>query len=305
MTISGNCLYVADQDSGLYILDISNPFQLTQIGSYIMPGSTSDLAVSGNLAYLSCTDYVTGFGYLRIIDVSDPAHPVEIGYFEADDYAIMSVVTSGDYAYLELHDGFDSYLTVIDVSDPVHPMQVLEPFIMPIAGMCVVGNYLYVVGQNIRIYDISNPLQLSMIGSYNSANYLPLNINVVGDYAYIAWYSSGLCVLDVSNPATPTLAGSYNTSGWTYAATVVGDHVYMADGAYLGIYQFLAPGLNLALTPEGSLTIPPSGGSFQFNATMTNNTSSAITFQAWIKVQLPNQSWYGPVLGPLNPDATR
>lgn len=48
------------------------------------------------------------------------------------------------------------------------------------------------------------------------------------------------------------------------------------------------------------IQIPSTGGSFQFDATVTNNTSFPWAFQAWINVQLPNGNWYGPLLGPLS-----
>jgi hypothetical protein len=47
------------------------------------------------------------------------------------------------------------------------------------------------------------------------------------------------------------------------------------------------------------IVIPASGGSFNFNITVNNGETLAQTFDAWIMVQLPNLSWYGPVLGPV------
>jgi hypothetical protein len=58
--------------------------------------------------------------------------------------------------------------------------------------------------------------------------------------------------------------------------------------------------VSVTLTPAWTpIQIPSSGGSFQFDAALANTSGSAQTFQAWIKVQLPNLSWYGPILGPL------
>jgi hypothetical protein len=59
--------------------------------------------------------------------------------------------------------------------------------------------------------------------------------------------------------------------------------------------------VSVTLTPVWPpIQIPSTGGSFQFDATVTNNTSSPTTLQAWIKVQQPNGNWYGPLLGPLS-----
>ena len=61
-----------------------------------------------------------------------------------------------------------------------------------------------------------------------------------------------------------------------------------------------APDVQITLTPiNPPIQIPASGGSFDFNASVANNGTSPATFQAWIMTQLPNGSWYGPVLGPI------
>jgi hypothetical protein len=48
------------------------------------------------------------------------------------------------------------------------------------------------------------------------------------------------------------------------------------------------------------ITIPASGGSFQYNVGVTNCGTVPCSFDAWIMVQLPDLSWYGPVLDPVN-----
>jgi hypothetical protein len=300
--ISENRLYVADQDSGLYILDISNPLQLVEIGSYPVPGHTSDVAVSGNLAYLTCNDYEQGYGYLRILNVSDPAHPVEIGNYQYEVYGTGQVEVSGNYAYLTLSDYFDSYLTVLDVSDPTHPTQVVDPINTPISGMSISGNYLYIVANyTLMIYDVSNPLAPSIVGSYNSTNYLAQDIQVVGDYAFVAWYSSGLIVVDISNPTAPTLVGSYDTPEYTYAVSVSGGNVYVADDYFLSLYRFVPAPASIILTPiNPPIVIPPGGGSFRFHITLDNYSIAPTTFDAWIMARFPDLTWHGPYLGPLS-----
>jgi hypothetical protein len=61
------------------------------------------------------------------------------------------------------------------------------------------------------------------------------------------------------------------------------------------------PNVTISMVPVSPpIVIPAGGGSFNFNATLTNNETGAQTFGVWIMVQLPNQAWYGPVLGPVN-----
>jgi len=60
-----------------------------------------------------------------------------------------------------------------------------------------------------------------------------------------------------------------------------------------------APAFVVTLTPYNPpIQIPANGGTFDFNITIENNDPAQQTFDAWIMVQLPDASWYGPVLGP-------
>lgn len=59
--------------------------------------------------------------------------------------------------------------------------------------------------------------------------------------------------------------------------------------------------LTVTLTPYNPpIQIPAIGGGFDFNIALTNNQAVPVTFDVWIMVQLPDSSWYGPVIGPVN-----
>ena len=63
----------------------------------------------------------------------------------------------------------------------------------------------------------------------------------------------------------------------------------------------LMPDVSIELSPYNPpIVIPAWGGSFDFNALITNNETSQLSFNAWVMVTLPNGSPYGPVQGPVN-----
>ena len=101
-----------------------------------------------------------------------------------------------------------------------------DPFSVAYA-VTVVGNYAYAVGDTLDIIDISDPSNPIFKGSYdiNAGR----DIQIVGNYAYVADGLSGLQIIDISNPTNPTLTGSYDTSGFTWGVQVVGDYAYVAD----------------------------------------------------------------------------
>ncbi len=58
-------------------------------------------------------------GGLRVVDVSNPAQPREVGFYDTPGWA-EGVAVSGAYAYVADGDG----LRVVDVSNPAQPREV-------------------------------------------------------------------------------------------------------------------------------------------------------------------------------------
>ena len=74
VTIAGDYAYVADDASGLRVVDISDPSTPSLAGSYNTPNSARDVAIAGDLAYVA--DFESG---LQILDISNPASPTFVG----------------------------------------------------------------------------------------------------------------------------------------------------------------------------------------------------------------------------------
>ena len=67
----------------LVVLNVSNPASLHEVGATApFLHSVEGIAVSGTLAYVAA-----GGAGLRVVDVSDPAHPIEIGIWDSPGYA--------------------------------------------------------------------------------------------------------------------------------------------------------------------------------------------------------------------------
>ena len=92
--VQGNYAYVG-VGPRLVILNISNlanPVVVGQTG--VLPGFVVDVAVAGNFAYVA-----DGGDGLRIIDVSNPAIPTEVGFYDTPGSA-AGVAVAGNYAYV-------------------------------------------------------------------------------------------------------------------------------------------------------------------------------------------------------------
>jgi len=90
--------YVRSGDLGLLVMDISqktNPALLGHSGERLKTSASGSfgLAVAGRWAYVA--DHTAG---LRVIDVSDPALPTQIGLFQPKDTEIWDVQVIGRHA---------------------------------------------------------------------------------------------------------------------------------------------------------------------------------------------------------------
>jgi len=79
--------------------------------------------------------------------------------------------------------------------------------------------------------------------------------------------------------------GGTSYSGW-----------YLDDVLVTGFPSGTTPYVEVELTPYSApIQIPASGGSFSYNATVTNNTDITQTFYAVLFADIPNGSQYGPI----------
>jgi len=266
VSVSGNMAYVADYESGLQVIDISNPTRPTIIGSVDTPGYARKVFVSSSTVYVA--DSTSG---LQVIDISNPSHPAIMGSVDTPDEA-RDVYVSGNRAYvadstsgLQVIDisnsrlptiigsvdtpgqardvyvsgsmayvaDYESGLQVIDISNPSRPT-IIGSVVTPggeARGVYVSGIRAYVVDgkRGLQVIDISKPAIPTIVGSVNTPGYT-CGIYVSGTRVYVADYKSGLQVIDISDPAIPTVIGSVETPGGAIAVNVFGTRAYVADG---------------------------------------------------------------------------
>lgn len=219
VSVLGKYAYVADNDKGLAIIDISNPSSPTLKGSCDTPGYARDISASGNYVCIADkNDFV-------IVDISNPSYP---GLKEIYNTIGMSksISISGNYAYVA---DWDNGLLIVDISNPSSP--ILTGSYDTAGHACdvaVSGNYAYVADSKngLVVIDISNPSSPVMIGRYDTAGYAD-RVSISGNYAYVA-VDNGLIIVDISNPSSPILKGIYAV----YASDieVSGNYIYAIDG---------------------------------------------------------------------------
>jgi hypothetical protein len=175
---------------------------------------------------------------LRVIDITNPNLPSEIGFLE--EVWAWDLAVSGNYIYIA---NLAIGLLVIDATDPANPMQV-GVCDVPEPGwawsIAVSGDYAYVGDDwgSLRVMDITNPTLPTEVGLCETRG-VPEGVTVSMGFAFIANYHSGLQVINVSNPASPVEAGYYESPDTEHTSRVAvsGSYAYVANSANLDIYD--------------------------------------------------------------------
>ena len=208
----------------LVVLDVSEPTTPQKIGSTTpFPHFVEGVVVSGTLAYIAA-----GGGGLRVVDISDPAHPTEVGAWDSPGYA-EGLAVAGSTAYLA--DG-PYGLRIVDVSDPTHPVEAAYAYPLNYVFDVAVGGdtaYLAAAGAGLLVVNVSEPAHPAEMGTYDTPGYA-YGVDVTEDVVYIADGWKGLRLANVSDPVHPIGVGSLDTPGWAMSVDILGSTAYVADG---------------------------------------------------------------------------
>jgi hypothetical protein len=203
--VEGDYTYIGDHE-GVRIVNINN---MELISTYSLRRAHT-LYLRNNNLYV-CDG--TGFW---VLDVSDPAEPDSIGFYEKPAAVGLDIV--GDYAYISSTSGM--ILTILDISNPENPTFVSE---LEIIGVCPCGNqiivengYAYIAGGagGFHIVDVSDPANPVFKLSIDFDGSVTRIATINPQYVVISVSTpSSIEVIDVSDPVNPFVAASYGGSG--------------------------------------------------------------------------------------------
>jgi hypothetical protein len=201
---------------------------LITVGVTSMPDAVRDVEVVGETAYIA-----NGELGIRVLDVSNPAAPVEIGALDTPGEMVGAIVIEvvGEIAYLA---DYEAGLRVIDISDPTAPVELGAANTPGNArDVTVAGEIAYVAtgASGLRIIDVSNPAAPVEIGSFLTPGQIT-DVCVVDGLAYVVDSYFGLRIVDVSNPTAPFEAGSLETLLFPVSVSVADEVAYVSIRDY-------------------------------------------------------------------------
>lgn len=221
---------------GMQVLDLSDvPGNVSLLGTY--RGNGLDTAHNIFISPLTHAPYAYVLGAnidgggVSVIDLADPANPVQVGAWTdkyVHDIFVGNHWADPEYDGTDIGIAFCAFLdiTLIDLSDKTQP-QTLTSYVYP--GLFVAhsgwvsedGRYLFAFdeldehqGNNttvriIDLIDLDNPVVVhEWIGPTQAVDH---NGFVKGNFLHLSNYRRGYTLLDISNPLAVTHHGYYDT----------------------------------------------------------------------------------------------
>ena len=186
--LAGDHALMGDFRGIVHIVDISDPANMRKVAEVHTPGPALDIKIAGDLAVIGVQDFGSSFGLL-ILDISDPANPVELSRFDQESWeGVHNLFLHGDRLYLA--HGLNLGLSIVDISDPTAPL---------------VSGFWQHEG------DFSNVVH---------------DVFVRDRLAVVSDLSSGLVLLDLTDPDVPTMLAALPFAEGIHSAWAAGDYVY-------------------------------------------------------------------------------
>ena len=221
----------------------------TLSGTSTSNGQARDVALSADGNTLFVADYNAG---LRILDVTNPSDPVQLGVIDTAAGTARGIAISSDNKTVYLANA-QTGLQLVDVSNLSSP-SLLGSYNTPGSSQDVVisadGNTAFVAdnGGGLQIVDVSNassPILVSSLVETYTAVY-DIDVSQDGKYVYIADQTSGLVVVDVENLSNPISLATVSTAGFAsgVALSNSGNKAYVADfNSGVLIFDVTEPGV--------------------------------------------------------------
>ena len=233
IAVHGSLAYLAAGRDGFQIYDVSNAYNPAHLGELIWPDSGSAVAVfvRDNYAYVA-DRYLNN---IRIIDVSNPADPdlVSVSDSPHEHEGLSDISVTGDYAFVVIDDRRPqdpNDIGIIDLTDLSNPHTVR---VFGTGGgfhtLVTTDNYLFIPDSpsgNLQILEISDPPNPIPISIYPTPPYTA-EVFVLDNYAFLAMWDSGVCVVDISEPRLPEFAAGFYMSGRAESIFVEENLIYV------------------------------------------------------------------------------
>ncbi len=219
IAVRAGLAYLAPEDVGLRVVDVSDPTAPFEIGSCPLPGGYGGDIVLG-VAHAFVAHRYYG---VRVFDISDPGAPAVVSFLPLS-HQVRDLELVGDTLYAA---GDNAGLRIIDVSDPTHPI-LTQTFDVPgsVRGVRVRDDYAFLSagGTGMHVVDLGGEEPVLVGGCsldfdfpYGTYNY---RMDLAGDYAFAALADHGIGVVNIADPTRPVEVTYLDLPGWARRITI-------------------------------------------------------------------------------------
>jgi choice-of-anchor B domain-containing protein len=243
----------------------------------------------------------TAYQGVRCYDLNADPTPTSTGYLWYDG-TLSGHDTTVDVEHNRLYDfhGYDdTYIfDISNINSRVLLGSIVDPTIIynHSGDATEDGNHLFVCdelqeggGTDCTVWEISNPATPSKVGFISDGSATIHNLYIVGDFAFVSYYTAGFRVYDVSNPASPVLLDTYDTdplhSGDGWDSGCYGIYPYGPSGVVYatdqenGLFLFAVEGYAGPSTAVGDVTPRPASARVLGNYPNPFNPATTIAYE--------------------------
>ncbi|MBM3329088.1 MAG: T9SS type A sorting domain-containing protein, partial [Calditrichaeota bacterium] len=281
ISVNGNYAYTSGYRGSVRVVDISNPMQMTTVGSL----SLGELSRGFKNAYDHDFErlYIGVRGAIGICGISDPRNPMLIESIGVSK--INGITMAGDYlAVCRGDSGFEIYDRL--ARPPLFRLSHLRTQ-GRVSAIAADGHLLCAAIENdgIAVYNIEDYRFVRRMGELDIQGIVD-DIYLQNRTAFIAMRSEGFCILDLGDLANPRIVAQYHTGAfWNYLDMISGSIAVLSEDNDIGIYdcsEALGISSRFELTPSTFLLHPAFPN--PFNASTRVGYSLPTAMEAAMKV---------------------
>ncbi len=228
--IDGDYCFTTGYNDGTTIYNIADPANMFEMLNIPLDGKNNAVDVKDNFLYTGCG------GYVFVYDITDIENPVIIDTMDTGS-VVQEIIIHDDYiSIVSSTNGLDIW----DISDP-HNCEMVNYYYTPDNTFYVTASSDKVIiadnGGDVYLFEFDPEAEMgTMTPSIIEPGGRLQEIELEGNYAYIANSHHGLRIIDITNPSDPQLLSTWRQDQ-CYATDleVKNDTVYIAMG-YAGLY---------------------------------------------------------------------
>jgi hypothetical protein len=240
LDVAGSYVYVAAADSGLLIIDISNPSQPLDVGRFAGEFLVLDVAVKDTICYLM------EMGQVTMVDVANPSMPVEVAHLDVVSVHNEAMALGDSMLYVVGDAGEFEFIFGIDISNPAAPYRRAYGFdFWDVSDMCIMDNRLFVANEQwnyLNSYSIADPDSIIWLSSRIMPSLTA--ISPFEGYLFAVQSYGNLSVIDCLHADTSIVFDSIATPGTPRDIASFGALSFIADSSSIQIFMYVGDKTN-------------------------------------------------------------